>query len=232
MVISTLSSGCGPAPPWPRPRCSRRRWCRSAPCRSRGARRRSAPAARCGGRRRRRCCPGLEGDGQGEADAAGGAGDEDGVSGDVHGPSSRRVRRRAAESTHRGIGDPWLRVRAGRDTGRMDRAALAGLPATPPGGRCDPEDVGLPAGARRRTRRAASGGGRVAGGDVHRLLHAAGAAARSAAERADAGRAGPRAAPDRRTSATTCSGWPAAPPRPRPRPRRTWRRRCCGCWTG
>ena len=97
----------------------------------------------------------------------------------------------------------------------MDRAALADFlrrrrEALRPGGR-------RPApGARRRTpglRREEVASLAAMSTDYYTRLEQR---ARSAAERADAGRAGPRAAADRRTSATTCSGWPAATPRPRP----------------
>jgi hypothetical protein len=54
--------------------------------------------------------PGLEPDGEGEADAAGGAGDEDGVSGRCSWLHCERRVAAGAETSYRGIGDPWVKV--------------------------------------------------------------------------------------------------------------------------
>ena len=216
------------------PRSRRRRRCRcgrsSRPCVGGELRR----AASCARPPTMTVLPArLEAQREGEADAAGRAGDEDGVSGDVHASTvaARRGRRRERPGD-RGIGGPWLPCAATAHRWmHMDRAALADFLRRRREA-LRPHDVGLVTGAATAYAGPAPRGGRRADRDVDRLLRAPRAAAWPAALRADARRARPGAAPDRRR---------ARPPLPAGRPRRpaahrsrtaTSPRRCCACSTG
>ena len=118
----------------------------------RDARRRSAPAARL--------APAADDDGvplrlqlqrERETDAAGGTGDENSVSGDVHAAKAAAARAACAETACRGIGDPWFGSREARilevwtvPPWQSSCAATAR--------RCVPRTWGWPAGARRRAK--------------------------------------------------------------------------------
>ena len=108
--------------------------------------------------------PGLQREREGEADAAGGAGDEDGVSCDVHASSLSVDARRGAESGYRGIGDPWF-ARAPRQADTWTAWTAPHSPTSCAGAarRCARRTSGCPPGARRRDPRTAPRGGRRAG---------------------------------------------------------------------
>ena len=92
---------------------------------------------------------GLQPQGEGEPDAAGGAGDEDGASGDVHAARLRRGGPRRQRPADRGTGSPWSPRPPWRSMAGMDRPGLAAFLRSRREALV-PADVGLPPGARRR----------------------------------------------------------------------------------
>ena len=103
------------------------------------------------------------------------------------------------------------------DTGGMDRACARRLPAARHATRCSPSDVGLTRGRRRRALGLRREEVAQLAGDVDRLLHPPGAAARPAAERADARLPRPGAAADRRRARLPVPGGGAQRTGPRHR---------------